>query len=208
MNLKINININIQNIFKISCFKIAGFKLVLRPNMINSQCAKSRYQPMTFRTTGNSDCVFSRSICTEEGLVVHNIGTNLSDTTCRCDYRNGYTFVIEPKNKCYCLPFEEDCSCYRRNCRPLTQGKYSTSKEFMCWLHVHIWIKGTLYRVLFSSINSIINSNQKLHRVTWQPDQPAEKSTVFNRVALILEYINRLYQITFKLFLFFLISRV
>lgn len=50
----------------------------------------------------------------------------MSDRTCRCDYTAGYAFVTEPRNKCYCVPTEEDCMCYKVNCprkKQLTQGK-------------------------------------------------------------------------------------
>ncbi|XP_052074655.1 uncharacterized protein LOC127712327 [Mytilus californianus] len=97
-----------------------GFKLVLRPNVLNSQCDINRYQPIPFLTTENSDCVYRKSVCNDEGLIVHNIGTNASDITCRCDYQRGYTFVIKPKNICYCLPSEEDCSCFLITCAKLT----------------------------------------------------------------------------------------
>ncbi|CAG2217611.1 unnamed protein product [Mytilus edulis] len=106
-----------------------GFKLVLRPHVINSYCERSRYQPIPFNTTGNSDCIYQKSVCTDEGLVVHNIGTNSSDTSCRCDYRKGYTFVKTPNNTCYCLPSVEDCSCFLIRCAKLTAGNIVDTRK-------------------------------------------------------------------------------
>lgn len=97
--------------------------------MINSYCERSRYQPIQFNTTGNSDCIYQKSVCTDEGLVVHNIGTNSSDTSCRCDYRKGYTFVKTPKNTCYCLPSVEDCSCFLIRCAKLTAGNIGYTRK-------------------------------------------------------------------------------
>lgn len=38
------------------------------------------------------------------------------DTTCRCDYDRGYSFLSQPKHITYCIPSKEDCSCYRKQC--------------------------------------------------------------------------------------------
>lgn len=38
------------------------------------------------------------------------------DTTCRCDYARGYSFLLQPETITYCVPSEEDCSCYRKQC--------------------------------------------------------------------------------------------
>ncbi|XP_071126557.1 uncharacterized protein [Mytilus edulis] len=43
-------------------------------------------------------------------------GTGTEDTACRCDYANGYDFVITPRNPCMCLPEKEDCTCFLRKC--------------------------------------------------------------------------------------------
>jgi hypothetical protein len=40
-----------------------------------------------------------------------------TDSTCRCDYKQGYAFVTVPRNKCSCRPSEEDCSCYMKKCQ-------------------------------------------------------------------------------------------
>ncbi|XP_076109060.1 uncharacterized protein LOC143077058 [Mytilus galloprovincialis] len=106
-----------------------GFKLVFRPNVLNSQCAINRYQPIRFLTTENSNCLYRKSVCNDEGLIVHNIGTNASDTTCRCNYQKGYTFVNKPKNICYCIPSEEDCSCFLIKCPQLTSDYTCLEKD-------------------------------------------------------------------------------
>lgn len=95
-----------------------GGKLVLRPFKDFAECDLHRYQPLVFTTAGNSDCVYQKSKCNEDGQVVFNNGTVVRDIRCRCDYKNGYTFVTKPKNLCYCIPSEEDCSCYKTKCLP------------------------------------------------------------------------------------------
>ena len=56
------------------------------------------------------------SSCKGEGQTVINNGTAISDRQCGCDYSNGYDFVTKPKHPCFCVPSEEDCSCYFRSC--------------------------------------------------------------------------------------------
>ena len=60
------------------------------------------------------------------------------DTTCRCDYTKGYTFVTRPKHICYCVPTEEDCSCYRPICANINQGKYHIDSYFKVYIFVLI----------------------------------------------------------------------
>ena len=80
-------------------------------------CNDAHYQPIPFVTTGNSDCIFRKSLCTEEGQILFSNGTTKTDSTCRCDYKQGYAFVTVPRNKCSCRPSEEDCSCYLKKCQ-------------------------------------------------------------------------------------------
>ncbi|XP_076080196.1 uncharacterized protein LOC143051010 [Mytilus galloprovincialis] len=76
-----------------------------------------RYQPFQFQTNDSmSDCIYSKSICNGEGHIVYNDDSSKNDRTCRCDYKRNYSFIKTPRHVCYCLPSEEDCSCYIKSC--------------------------------------------------------------------------------------------
>ncbi|CAC5359909.1 unnamed protein product [Mytilus coruscus] len=63
-----------------------------------------------------SDCIYAKSLCSEEGQIVHNDVSPKNDTTCRCDHKKNYSFMKTPRHVCYCIPTEEDCSCYIKSC--------------------------------------------------------------------------------------------
>ncbi|CAC5424761.1 unnamed protein product [Mytilus coruscus] len=63
-----------------------------------------------------SDCIFAKSLCSEEGQIVYEDGSTKDDTTCRCDYTRNYSFIKTPRHFCFCIPTEEDCSCYIQSC--------------------------------------------------------------------------------------------
>ncbi|XP_076095656.1 uncharacterized protein LOC143066729 [Mytilus galloprovincialis] len=93
-----------------------GFRYIFSPNLHQVPCTAIRYQPFTFTTDGNSQCVLSKSLCKGSGQILANNGSLYTDTSCRCDYRHNYDYVIPPKDPCSCKPAEEDCSCYIRKC--------------------------------------------------------------------------------------------
>ncbi|CAC5423001.1 GALNT [Mytilus coruscus] len=93
------------------------YKYVVSGNINGKPCDLGRFQPFKFKTDGNIRCVFQKSVCIEEGLVDFKNGTTVSDRICRCDYTRGYAFVTLPKNRCECVPSQEDCSCYRKSCK-------------------------------------------------------------------------------------------
>ncbi|VDI71063.1 Hypothetical predicted protein, partial [Mytilus galloprovincialis] len=103
------------------------FKYILTPDLNQVPCTASRYQPFTFTTDGNSQCVFSKSLCKASGQILAHNGSSLTDISCRCNYRHNYDYVIPPKDPCACKPSEEDCSCYIRKCeddKVMIAGKY------------------------------------------------------------------------------------
>ncbi|CAG2198014.1 unnamed protein product [Mytilus edulis] len=93
-----------------------GFKYILTPNPDQVPCAARQYQPFTFTTNGNSQCVFRKSLCKSSGQILANYGNSSTDVNCRCDYRQNYDYIIPPKDPCSCKPPVEDCSCYIRKC--------------------------------------------------------------------------------------------
>lgn len=97
-------------------FIIVGGKFVFQPTNYNfAKCRADRYQPIAFVTNGNTDCIFQKSSCSEEGQVVCKNLSPEEDAACRCDYTKGYTFVSNTMNPCYCIPSKEDCSCFKLN---------------------------------------------------------------------------------------------
>lgn len=48
--------------------------------------------------------------------MISTVRSTSKDTTCRCDYTRGYSFVLQPKHITNCVPSEEDCSCYIKPC--------------------------------------------------------------------------------------------
>lgn len=93
-----------------------GYKLVIAGNLDQRTCESTRYQPFRFSTNGMSTCVFEKTYCNEEGLIVFNNGSTKTDRQCRCDYTRGYDFISKPKHGCYCIPSMDDCSCYQKQC--------------------------------------------------------------------------------------------
>ncbi|CAC5389978.1 unnamed protein product [Mytilus coruscus] len=94
-----------------------GSKRIYAGDFSRGDCIKQRFHPFIFWTNGSvSDCIYAKSICGEEGQVVYRDNSSKDDRTCRCDYENNYSFIRTPRNFCYCLPSEEDCSCYIKSC--------------------------------------------------------------------------------------------
>ncbi|CAC5389062.1 unnamed protein product [Mytilus coruscus] len=96
-----------------------GRKNVLRGGLDADICSSERYQPwpIKFYTNVSTNCIFLKSTCNEEGQVIYGNGNRNTDITCRCDYNRGYDFVVKPRNPCFCVPSEEDCSCYLKMCQ-------------------------------------------------------------------------------------------
>lgn len=63
-----------------------------------------------------SDCIYAKSICSEDGQIVYIDDSAKDDRTCRCDNKRNYSFTITPRNGCYCIPTKEDCSCHIKSC--------------------------------------------------------------------------------------------
>ncbi|CAC5377872.1 unnamed protein product [Mytilus coruscus] len=102
----------------VSDFLKSGRKHVIRGGLDADICSTERYQPssINFYTNVSTNCIFLKSACNEEGQVVNDNRNRNTDTTCRCDYTNGYNFLVKPRNPCFCIPSEEDCSCYLKTC--------------------------------------------------------------------------------------------
>lgn len=77
---------------------------------------QNRFQPFYFKTDGMSDCIYSKSFCSEEGQILHTDDSTKNDRKCRCNHKKNFSFAITPIHLSYCIPTEEDCSCYIKPC--------------------------------------------------------------------------------------------
>ncbi|XP_052057707.1 uncharacterized protein LOC127698339 [Mytilus californianus] len=94
-----------------------GFHPVLRGKYIDyEKCQADRYQPFNFLSHENHQCYFVKSYCADEGQIEHRIGDETSDRTCKCDYTRRYAFHTIPRNKVFCIPSEEECTCFKKTC--------------------------------------------------------------------------------------------
>ncbi|CAG2210867.1 unnamed protein product [Mytilus edulis] len=113
----------------------AGLKYVISGTFRNVRCSDGRYQPVRFWSNQSSVCMNLKSECNYFGEIVYNNRSTIYDATCRCDYTRGYAFVSEPQNKCFCIPSEEDCSCYIKECSTNT----SLSPVSFIYVDAHIF---------------------------------------------------------------------
>lgn len=114
---------------------------MFQPNFNKARCNYNRYQPFTFSTDGSSACVYKKSFCNAEGQFPFNKGSFENDTRCGCNVSKGYTFVTKPRNKCYCIPLEEDCSCYKPTCNNKGKRKTKVSRELIISLKYCMLVK-------------------------------------------------------------------
>ncbi|CAC5389986.1 unnamed protein product [Mytilus coruscus] len=106
-----------------------GSKRIYAGDFSRGNCLKQRFQPFIFWTNGSvSDCIYAKSICSEEGQVEYKDSSSKDDRVCRCDSEKNYSFVKTPRNVCFCIPTEEDCSCYHKLC-PVN---YALSADYRC----------------------------------------------------------------------------
>ncbi|XP_052067815.1 uncharacterized protein LOC127707341 [Mytilus californianus] len=123
----------IQNKYKESCsgkpdYVKPGKRYVIRGERDNDNCNDSRYQPVKLWSNRSSKCEILKYDCNEMGQVIASNGSTTEDRTCRCNYNKGFDFVIKPINVCYCIPSEEDCSCYRKSC----SSDEKLTKDYEC----------------------------------------------------------------------------
>lgn len=109
---------------------------------------KTRYQPIKFRSILNNQCILLKSFCNELGQKLFSVGSTREDTKCYCDYEKGFLYITKPSHPCFCVPAEEDCSCYnectgRKKVRNVPVLEYFCQKEVIkvkskssCLLHL------------------------------------------------------------------------
>ncbi|CAG2199073.1 unnamed protein product [Mytilus edulis] len=140
-----------------------GRKHVLRGGLDADICSSERYQPwpIIFYTNVSTNCIFLKSACNEEGQVVYDNGNRNTDITCRCDYTRGYDFIVKPRNRCFCVPSEEDCSCHLKTCHKATD---KLSPDYKC-LHAENNITVSECKPIINErINSASNETEFISR--------------------------------------------
>ncbi|CAC5408762.1 unnamed protein product [Mytilus coruscus] len=106
-----------------------GSKRIYAGDFSREKCIQKRFQPFIFWTNGSvSDCIFVKSVCSAEGQVVYRDNSTKDDRACQCDYEKNYAFIKTPRKFCFCIPTEEDCSCYIKSC-PID---YTLSADYKC----------------------------------------------------------------------------
>lgn len=108
-------------------YMLLGKRYVISGERDNDNCIDLRYQPLKLWSNQSGECEFLKNECNEIGQVIVSNGSTTKDRLCRCNYNNGYDFVVKPINGCFCIPSQEDCSCYRKKCSSgenLTSGMY------------------------------------------------------------------------------------
>lgn len=124
-------------------FVISGKKFILSGELNGEPCSNDFFQPFKFWSNYSSECVLTKSNCSEEGQINFSNGNTTSDRACRCDNKKGYAFVHKPNKECFCYPEYEDCSCYFRSCGDgfgLTTGIY----RHLSWFRIKMLKKDTV----------------------------------------------------------------
>lgn len=115
----------------IYCCFVSGYKFVISGSLDRTSCGSEMIQPFSLLSNTSSKCVTRKSQCNGEGQVVYSDGTTTDDRSCSCNYIDNFAFVTRPKSKCFCIPSQEDCSCYYKPCPVgnfLTPGNYLNRK--------------------------------------------------------------------------------
>ncbi|CAC5359916.1 unnamed protein product [Mytilus coruscus] len=106
-----------------------GSRRIFSGSFTRGNCIQERFQPFYFQTNESmSDCIYAKSICNEEGQIEYTDDSSQDDRTCRCDNKQKYSFVKTPRNICFCIPTEEDCSCHIKSC----SVNFTLSADYDC----------------------------------------------------------------------------
>ena len=82
-----------------------------------------------------------KSNCTEEGQIISDHGTGTRDSSCRCDYTKGYTYVTPPINPCNCYAMK----CFNKTYE-LSPGMFDCH---VCYLSHALRMQFALFYFLF-----------------------------------------------------------
>lgn len=102
-------------------FDVTGSKRIYVGDFSRGECKQDRFQPFKFYTNESmTDCYYAKSNCSDEGQIMQTENSSKEDRGCRCNHEKNYSFIKTPRNVCFCIPTEEDCSCYIKSC-PVNQ---------------------------------------------------------------------------------------
>ncbi|XP_071139634.1 uncharacterized protein [Mytilus edulis] len=106
-----------------------GSKRIYVGDFSRGKCKSDRFQPFKFFTNESmTDCYYAKSNCSEEGQILQEKSSSKEDRRCRCNHEKNYAFIKTPRNVCFCIPTEEDCSCYIKSC-PVNQ---TLAADYIC----------------------------------------------------------------------------
>ncbi|XP_052078024.1 uncharacterized protein LOC127715961 [Mytilus californianus] len=142
-------------------FEGPGLKVVILGGLNGKMCSSNRYQPFMFWTNGSSECIFQKSVCSEEGQIIETDELTRKDISCRCDNTRGYSFVLQPKDITFCVPSQEDCSCYIEQC----PAGHILNAGYLC-------TAGSLGHNRNTTSESHTHSNNKSTEMKFQPVNP------------------------------------
>ncbi|XP_052076719.1 uncharacterized protein LOC127714692 isoform X1 [Mytilus californianus] len=143
-----------------------GFKTVFRGSFDGVPCDENHYQPFKYSSSNGDTCVFLKSACNEEGQIESTDRQTTTDRTCRCDYRYGFSFVSNPNKFCFCVPSEEDCSCYYKEC-----GKDQVlTPDYVCMNQANITGKFRCPLIDESNLETLTKINEEKVAKTYEED--------------------------------------
>ncbi|XP_076117033.1 heat shock 70 kDa protein 12B-like isoform X2 [Mytilus galloprovincialis] len=103
---------HVESCDRIADYSSPGEKYVISGARTTKPCFVDTYQPFALWANISSRCLYHISKCNDEGQILSPNVSKVADRSCQCDHKNGFHFVIQPRDPCGCLPVVEDCSCY------------------------------------------------------------------------------------------------
>ncbi|CAC5400771.1 unnamed protein product [Mytilus coruscus] len=143
-----------------------GSKRVFAGSFTRGKCMQNRFQPFYFQTNESmSDCIYSKSLCSEEGQILYNDDSTKVDRTCRCNHKKNFAFIKTPKNLCYCIPTEEDCYCYIKPCPvnlTLSASRFYLQSLFHQWTRETVQMLKRYIRRLQTDANAAETTDKEI----------------------------------------------
>ncbi|VDI61083.1 Hypothetical predicted protein, partial [Mytilus galloprovincialis] len=103
---------HVESCDRIADYSSPGEKYVISGARTTKPCSVDTYQPFALWANISSRCLYHVAKCNDEGQILSPTVSKVADRSCQCDHKNGFHFVIKPRDPCGCLPVVEDCSCY------------------------------------------------------------------------------------------------
>lgn len=150
-------------------------------NLNSEICPEDEFQFGPSWSNEQSKCLFRKSLCNEEGQIIYSHENSSRDRRCACDHTDGYKLTTHPRNRQYCIPFVEDCSCYRDIKQ---EDSYTTDIKIVseCLKYLNMLEEPTKCdQVVYSLYKRITKESQKITSTSEIPDgQTYEKQGNWN----------------------------